>query len=68
MGLPGGIFSSAGDAHGITTQGLEYTLERETLYFGSTRGVSNVLLGEEATIHFEDGLLVCSIIHKEEMR
>jgi len=55
-----------GHAHGITTDGLEYSLSDGTLYFGATRGISNVLLGEQATVRLEDGLLLCTIIHKEE--
>lgn len=54
----------AGDAGGITTQGLEYPLHQETLLFGATRGVSNVLTGIEASIRFEQGLLLCTLIHQ----
>lgn len=65
-GQPGDTLSLiplAGDAHGITTQGLEYPLHQETLHFGATRGVSNVLTGPEACIRFEQGLLLCTLIH-----
>jgi thiamine pyrophosphokinase len=34
-----------GDAGGIITHGLEYPLHLEMLQFGSTRGISNVMLG-----------------------
>lgn len=54
-----------GDARGVTTQGLEYPLADGTLYFGATRGISNVLLGVEATVQLEVGLLLCAMIHKE---
>ena len=54
-----------GDARGITTAGLEYSLVDGTLYFGATRGISNVLLGEQATVRLQDGLLLCTIIHKD---
>ena len=50
-----------GDALGITTYGLEYALEDEPLRFGSTRGVSNVLLGTQATITLREGILLCTI-------
>lgn len=53
----------AGDASGITTQGLEYPLERETLSFGNTRGISNVLLGDSASVSVEKGILLCVLIH-----
>jgi len=52
-----------GDVEGITTQGLEYPLNNETLSSGSTRGISNVLLGDRATIVIKEGLLLCTIIH-----
>ena len=52
-----------GDAQGITTQGLEYPLNGETLYSGSTRGVSNELTSEAAAIFVERGVLLCVVIH-----
>lgn len=52
-----------GNAHGVATHGMEYTLQDETLYFGSTRGVSNVMLGEEARLTLGEGLLLCVTIH-----
>jgi thiamine pyrophosphokinase len=54
-----------GDASGITTSGLEYPLNNETLIFGSTRGISNVLGGEEAFVSLKQGLLVAVLIHIE---
>lgn len=65
-GHPGDTISLiplAGPATGITTQGLEYPLQDEDLHFGSTRGVSNVLLDQEARISLQDGLLLCLVIH-----
>lgn len=56
----------SGDADGITTHGLEYPLHREMLQFGSTRGVSNVMLGNQASIKLGVGLLVCAVIHHGE--
>ncbi|MFM8320784.1 MAG: thiamine diphosphokinase [Chloroflexota bacterium] len=53
----------AGDTHGVTTRGLEYPLHAETLLFGGTRGVSNVLLGEPAGVQIETGMLICVVIH-----
>ncbi len=52
-----------GDAQGIITQGLEYPLNDEHLRFGSTRGISNVMLGDKATITLAQGYLLCTIIH-----
>ncbi|HEY3288903.1 MAG TPA: thiamine diphosphokinase [Anaerolineae bacterium] len=48
-----------GDAHGIVTDGLEYALHDESLVIGPARGVSNVMLGERATITLRQGLLLC---------
>jgi thiamine pyrophosphokinase len=48
---------------GITTQGLEYPLDNESLEFGGTRGISNVLLGETASVTLREGLLLCVVIH-----
>jgi len=53
----------AGDAHGISTEGLAYPLDNDTLYFGATRGLSNVMLSQRATISLGEGLLLCTIIH-----
>ncbi|MBN2148587.1 MAG: thiamine diphosphokinase [Anaerolineales bacterium] len=50
-----------GDGQAITTRGLEYPLAQETLAFGSPRGVSNVLLGEQAEIYLAAGTLLCTI-------
>lgn len=63
-GNPGDVVSLVplgGEARGITTQGLEYPLENGTLNFGSTRGISNVLLGEKATVQLRSGLLLCIV-------
>jgi thiamine pyrophosphokinase len=53
----------AGDATGVTTQGLEYPLRAGTLPFGSTLGISNSLAEPLARITFEHGLLLCMILH-----
>ncbi|NDJ77813.1 MAG: thiamine diphosphokinase [Chloroflexi bacterium] len=48
-------------ATGITTVGLTYPLENETLHFGPARGVSNVLAGEVASVSLAEGLLL--VVH-----
>jgi thiamine pyrophosphokinase len=66
QGSPGDILSLIplnGDAIGVTTLALEYPLQRETLTFGATRGLSNVLLSESATVRLDQGLLMCVITH-----
>jgi thiamine pyrophosphokinase len=54
-----------GNAEGITTRGLEYPLEEDTLEFGAARGVSNILIGEKGTVHLKQGFLICIVIHQE---
>jgi len=49
----------AGEVTGITIEGLEYPLQRGTLKFGSTLGVSNVLTAPVARVQVERGLLLC---------
>jgi len=66
-GSPGDTLSLiplAGNASGIHTQGLEYRLAGEALEFATTRGVSNVLLEEQAQIRLQAGRLLCAIIHQ----
>ena len=53
----------AGEAVGVSTQDLEYPLDQENLAFGSTRGVSNVLLADQVVISLREGLLLCILIH-----
>jgi len=50
-----------GDVHGVTTSGLLWPLDHETLRFAFSRGVSNVLTGREAWIEVEEGYLV--VVH-----
>lgn len=50
-------------AEGITTRNLEYPLNGENLEFGSTRGISNVLVEPPAVISLQKGLLLCIVIH-----
>ena len=51
-----------GDAIGISTSGLEYPLENETLRYGATRGISNVMRANIARIALEAGLLLVVLI------
>ncbi len=48
-----------GPARGIETRGLAYPLQHETLYPEKTRGVSNRMTGNEASISVQKGLLLC---------
>jgi thiamine pyrophosphokinase len=61
-GQPGEVVSLlpfGGDAHGVRTQGLEYPLRDESLFVGPARGVSNVMLGQEAAVSLRAGMLLC---------
>ncbi len=47
---------------GVRTDGLRWPLSDETLYPNKTRGISNELLGERATVHIRSGLLL--VVHR----
>jgi thiamine pyrophosphokinase len=47
-----------GDARDVTTHGLQYPLHGETLGAGTTRGVSNVLVGPSASVQLGAGTLL----------
>jgi len=47
-----------GDAHGVRTDGLEYPLRGETLFFGPARGVSNVFAVPNPTVSLTSGQVI----------
>ncbi|RPJ29042.1 MAG: thiamine diphosphokinase [Chloroflexi bacterium] len=51
-----------GAVSGVLTKDLKWPLHRETLYPDKTRGISNEMLGETASISIESGLLL--IVHR----
>ncbi len=60
-GTPGELvtlLALGGPAAGVTTDGLEYPLRGETLEPGSSRGVSNTLVGRRATVTIDRGALL----------
>lgn len=64
MGVVGDTISLiplSGGVTGITTTGLQYPLQNETLYFGPARGISNVISETEPRVHFEEGVML--IVH-----
>ena len=66
-GNPGEIVSLlplSGPVRGITTHGLRYPLNGESLYPERTRGISNELIAQEARIEVAEGTLIC--IHTRE--
>ena len=60
-GAPGDIVTllAVGEpAHGVRTEGLLYPLRGETLEPGSTRGVSNELTHDRATVEVASGVVL----------
>jgi thiamine pyrophosphokinase len=60
-GMPGELVSLlpvGGPAGGITTEGLRYPLHAESLDAGTTRGVSNELIGPDASLSLTSGVLL----------
>jgi thiamine pyrophosphokinase len=53
-----GLLAAGGDAHGIVTEGLRWSLDDEDLPAHSTRGVSNELASEVATVSLRAGRLL----------
>jgi thiamine pyrophosphokinase len=49
-------------AEGVTTEALRWPLRGETLYPDKTRGISNEMLSETASVAVRSGLLL--IIHR----
>jgi thiamine pyrophosphokinase len=64
---PAGAFVSLlpvhGPAEGVTTSGLRFPLDGEVLHPGSSRGVSNELLGGTACVSIERGALLVVVPH-----
>ncbi|GCE16052.1 thiamine diphosphokinase [Tengunoibacter tsumagoiensis] len=56
----------AGSASGVRTEGLYYPLHEETLAGGRPRGVSNVLIQENALVYCTQGQLL--LIHTEQRK
>ena len=59
------LFPLSADVKGITTQGLKYPLEDETLYLGPTRGLSNEFIETRAKITIREGLLLAIKVKKD---
>lgn len=52
------VFSASDVARGVIESGLEYSVNDETLTNRTTRGLSNELMGERATVAVEEGTLM----------
>jgi thiamine pyrophosphokinase len=61
QGAPGDkvtLLAAGGPAKGVSTRNLRWPLSNETLSPGSTRGVSNEMIGHSATVTVEEGVLI----------
>ena len=52
------LFPLTTDVEGVITAGLKYPLHNETLQFASSRGLSNELLGDRASVTITRGILL----------
>jgi thiamine pyrophosphokinase len=55
------LLAVGGPARAVTTSGLRWRLDGDDLPYGSTRGVSNELVGDRATVELDDGVLL--VVH-----
>lgn len=51
-----------GEVRGVRTEGLRWPLSDETLYPHKTRGISNEMTGDRASVQINSGLLL--IVHR----
>ncbi len=61
-GLPGqkvSLLPLKSDIQGVTLIGFEYPLTHNTIPFGSTLGVSNIINKSQATVQHTEGVLLC---------
>jgi thiamine pyrophosphokinase len=54
-----------GNVTGVVTSGLKYALRGESLYFGLTRGVSNVMEEKTASVKVDKGILLCFVTNAD---
>jgi thiamine pyrophosphokinase len=63
MGKPGDLVSLipwGGEVTGVTTAGLRWSLDGDTLLPYKTRGISNEMLGDAASVAVKSGLILIS--------
>jgi thiamine pyrophosphokinase len=61
MGLTISLIPWGEPATGVTTSGMQYPLMDENLFPDQSRGISNVICSESASIQFKEGKLLCVI-------
>ncbi len=52
------LFALTEEVRGITTEGLKYPLNNESLFYASSRGLSNELTSSQVKVSFQSGLLL----------
>jgi len=61
-----GLLPFGGDAHGITTRNLRWSLSNESLYVAASRGISNRAISDEVTIEVASGRLIVTVDYPDE--
>jgi thiamine pyrophosphokinase len=67
IGRPGDTVSLipvGGPARGVTLEGFDYPLDRQTIGEASTLGISNTLVRERGVVRLERGLLFCVVLER----
>ncbi len=67
-GMPGQKVSMVplkGDVHDVTLTGFAYPLTGQTILFGSSLGVSNIMNIDQATVQHSAGILLCVLFSEE---
>ncbi|MBM4235380.1 MAG: thiamine diphosphokinase [Firmicutes bacterium] len=65
--LPGSyvsLFPITAEVDGVTTEGLRYPLQKELLQHGSSRGLSNELIGDRGRVSISRGILLVIVTSK----
>ena len=59
MGKTVSLVALQDDVIGVITEGMEYPLNDETLFYGVPRGVSNRVISKKASVRLRKGVLMC---------
>jgi thiamine pyrophosphokinase len=66
-GFPGSyvsLFPVTAEVEGLTTEGLKYPMHNDSLYPGSSRGLSNELIGSRGRVSISRGILLVIVTNK----
>jgi thiamine pyrophosphokinase len=61
VGDTASLIALGGDAVDVSSAGLEYELDHDTLVYGSTRGISNVIAAHPCSVTLGQGQLLCVV-------